>query len=249
VTRRARGWDAYLTDADRTVFERAGYGGSVGIGRRPALLVIDMNYAFCGREPLPILESVERWHNSCGPAAWEAIRAAVPLLDAARAAGLPVFHASGLECPVGGDVGLGRWRDTNRLEETDMTPEESRPVAALAPVGEEILIRRSKPSVFFGTELTSYLIDLGVDTVMVCGCTTSGCVRATVVDGFSLNFRMIVVEECTFDRAAAPHWVNLFDMHQKYADVLEVGELLEHPSFVPRPVELRPVAESASSRP
>jgi len=86
-------------------------------------------------------------------------------------------------------------------------------IAAASPRAQKV-----RPSMFFGTALAAYLTSLRVDTVLVCGCTTSGCVRATVVDAFSYSYKTIVVEECTFDRSAVSHKVNLFDMHQKYAD-------------------------------
>jgi nicotinamidase-related amidase len=88
----------------------------------------------------------------------------------------------------------------------------------------EVVIQKTKPSAFFGTPLASYLTGLGVDTVLVTGTTTSGCVRATVVDAFSNNFRTLVVEEAVFDRGDLPHKANLFDMHSKYADVITVDE-------------------------
>jgi nicotinamidase-related amidase len=107
-------------------------------------------------------------------------------------------------------------------------------IAPIAPRPEDIVIEKGKPSVFFGTLLSSYLVDLQADSIIACGTTTSGCVRATVIDGFSLNFRMSVVEECTFDRGQASHAINLFDMHQKYADVVPLAETLEFLRQLPR---------------
>jgi nicotinamidase-related amidase len=90
------------------------------------------------------------------------------------------------------------------------------------------VIEKHKPSAFFGTMLEGYLAQLEADSVITCGVATSGCVRATVVDGFSFNRRMIVVEECTFDRGQATHWINLFDMDMKYADVVTLEQTLSH---------------------
>lgn len=98
-------------------------------------------------------------------------------------------------------------------------------VKEIAPLAEESVICKSKPSVFYGTPLDSYLTLLKVDTLLVCGCTTSGCVRATVTDAFSRNLHVTVIEECIFDRFLASHKINLFDMHQKYADVVGVEEV------------------------
>ena len=90
------------------------------------------------------------------------------------------------------------------------------------------MLRKSSPSAFWGTPLAGHLTYHNVDTIITCGETTSGCVRASVVDGCTERYRMIVVEECVFDRHEAAHAINLFDMHQKYADVLPLGEVLEY---------------------
>src|SRR4029077_7262313 len=94
----------------------------------------------------------------------------------------------------------------------------------IAPAASDIVISKKKASAFFGTPLASYLVDMGVDTMLVTGVSTSGCVRATVVDGHAYNYRVCVVEEGTFDRSSVAHKVNLFDMHMKYADVVSLAE-------------------------
>ena len=94
----------------------------------------------------------------------------------------------------------------------------------IAPVKGETVIQKTKPSAFFGTPLASYLTHLGVDTVVVTGTTTSGCIRASVLDAFSNNFKSIVVEEAVFDRGEVSHKINCFDMNSKYADVIPVED-------------------------
>jgi nicotinamidase-related amidase len=131
----------------------------------------------------------------------------------------------------------GRWADKNsrRREDIDRRADrdEGNTIAPpIAPHAEDIVIRKSKPSVFFGTLLASYLVDLQADSILACGGTTSGCVRATVVDGFSYNYRMAVVEECTFDRGQASHAINLFDLRQKYADVITLEEAIGYLSTI-----------------
>ena len=96
----------------------------------------------------------------------------------------------------------------------------------IAPHPQDIVIKKQKPSGFFGSNLVSYLTLLGCDSVVVVGTTTSGCVRATAVDAFSLNYRVILAEEGCFDRSEASHAVSLCDMHSKYADVVPTGEVL-----------------------
>ena len=101
-------------------------------------------------------------------------------------------------------------------------------VDALAPGEGEYIVRKTQPSAFFGTGLAPWLVSRGVDTVIVTGCTTSGCVRASVVDSMSHNFRTVVARDGVGDRALAPHEANLFDMEQKYADLLSVREVLDY---------------------
>jgi len=95
-------------------------------------------------------------------------------------------------------------------------------------------VLKQKPSGFFGTNLLSYLVLLGCDSVVVTGTTTSGCVRATVLDAFSNNFRVTVAKEACFDRSQASHAVNLCDMHSKYADVLPVEEVKQYLASLPK---------------
>ena len=99
-------------------------------------------------------------------------------------------------------------------------------VAEVAPKESDVLLPKKHPSAFFGTPLASYLIERGVDTLVVTGCTTSGCVRGTVVDGFAYNFRVLVLHECVYDRSKVSHAVNLFDMSEKYADVMSTDDAL-----------------------
>jgi maleamate amidohydrolase len=107
-------------------------------------------------------------------------------------------------------------------------------VKEIAPLAHEFVIEKLKPSAFYGTPLLGYLIDLGVDTLLVCGTTTSGCVRATVLDAFNHNYHISIVEECTFDRFESSHAINLFDMNAKYADVIGVDEATDYMRGIPR---------------
>ena len=99
-------------------------------------------------------------------------------------------------------------------------------VAEVAPTEKDILVPKKHPSAFFGTPLASYLINTGADTLVVTGCSTSGCVRGTVVDGFAYNYRVLVPHDAVFDRSAVSHAVNLFDMSEKYADVMPAQDAL-----------------------
>jgi maleamate amidohydrolase len=220
-------WDDVISERDRQVMDAAGYGQNQNLGRRPALLVIDVNYGFVGRQPLPILEAIRRTRTSCGEAGWEAVKSIRILLDASRLALVPVIYSTGRSVTAGG--ALGRWSSKNRRTGEDAYDPKAREIVAeIAPLPGDLVIEKGKPSVFFGTELLSHLVDSGIDTLLVMGGTTSGCVRATVVDAFSYNLRVAVVEEGTFDRSEISHKVSLFDMAGKYANVWSLAEALEY---------------------
>ena len=227
-------WDDTLTERDKQVFAKSGYGKRAGFGQRPALLVIDMNYNFTGDKPEPILKSIERFRNSCGEEGWEGVYRIRELLDDTRKKKLPAFYTTGHE--GGSPVAFGRWHGKNSRGAEDKDERWAKGneiVAEIAPREGDVLIRKQKPSAFFGTPLMSMLNEAHADTVLVTGCTTSGCVRASVIDAFSYNFRIAVVEECVFDRGQASHKVNLFDMNAKYADVISLREAQEYIKSLP----------------
>lgn len=216
------GWRDLIPDRDWEVYETAGYGGRMALGRVPAVLVIDVTYGFVGKKGLPILEAIKEHPNACGPAGWEAIPHIQTVLDAARRLGAPVFYTAGTTRHVADN--LGRWRDKHRRT-LERPPDTQVIVEEIGPADGGVLIEKTKPSAFFGTPLTAILIDLGVDTVVVAGCTTSGCIRASVLDAFSYGFRVAVVEDGVFDRAELTNAVNLFDMDQKYANAMPAEQI------------------------
>ena len=221
-------WNQFLTERDKQVFATSGYGARQGFGKRPAILVIDVNYAFCGDKPEPILESIKKWRNSCGEDAWEGVKAIKKLVTAGRAKGLPVIYTTGTRREDNWDSGSWSWKN-NRSDEKPKTTSNidgNRIIDEIAPAPQDIVITKQKPSGFFGTPLLSYLVLLGVDSLLVTGTTTSGCVRASVLDAFSNNYRISLVEEGCFDRSQASHAINLCDMNAKYADVIKLEESL-----------------------
>jgi len=219
-----RPWDNYLTDHERSVLRQSGYGARQGFGTRPCLLIVDVTVGFVGPRDLNVLESNSIMPDSCGEAGWAAVDKTAVLIEAARAAGILIVYTRGLE-PTADAIGSGRWADKNsrwfapgrQADALDIVPE-------IAPK-QELLIDKARPSAFFGTPLLSLLIDANVDQLLVAGTTTSGCVRATVLDAFSLNYKVSVIEECTFDRIQASHAINLLDMDLKYADVVRLAEV------------------------
>jgi nicotinamidase-related amidase len=225
------GWDRFLTEQDRKVLEIWGKTKLNGFGKRPALLIVDALYYAVGDRREPIEESIKRWPMSCGLEGWEAIDRTVPVLDAARRYGIPVIHARDLH---GFPSPWQRWRAREKSRfSLDHLPEDVRSkyneiVDELAPIEGEPVIDRPSPSVFAGSPLLYHLTYNEIDTVIVCGESTSGCVRATVVDAATNRFYVGVIGDCTFDRTQASHWMNLFDMHSKYADVVDSPDIVEY---------------------
>jgi len=195
------------------IYRKQRFGMSSGIGGRCGLVLVDFVNGF-----------VDEAHFG-GPAIQAAVEATVPLLAAFRTAGLPVAHSRVVYAEGGADdnVFLLKVPGLARLTET---ADISQIVPELQPIEGERVIRKTSASAFFSTGLSEWLRMRGVDTVVVVGCTTSGCIRATVIDSLQFNFRTVVIEDCVGDRAEEPHRANLFDMRQKYADVLRRDDFL-----------------------
>jgi len=227
-------WNEFLTERDKQVFEKSGFGAEAGFGKRPALLVIDVSYNFCGDRPEPILESIKRFHNSCGEYAWESLPHIRKLIDKCHEKNIPVIYTTGTVREDGWDAGGWAWKNS-RTDEDVTAPKISgfnrdgnEIMDEIAPSPQDIVIYKHKPSAFSGTPLSGFLNDLGADSLLVTGTTTSGCVRASVIDAFSNNYRVSVVEEGCFDRSQASHAINLCDMHAKYADVVTTEDALAY---------------------
>jgi nicotinamidase-related amidase len=219
-------WDDILTERDKNVYETSGFGKKAELGARPAIIIIDVNYEFVG-EKQPILESIKKFPLSCGDSGWKSVESIGLLLARGRIKSIPVFYSIPEFRPETANIGATK---TVREKEkfTGAMPESKKVVKEIAPAEDDIVIYKQRASIFFGTPLISHLTRFHVDSLLICGTTTSGCVRASVVDAFSYGFRVAVVEECTFDRGEVSHKVNLFDMHQKYANVISLDETLAY---------------------
>jgi nicotinamidase-related amidase len=195
-------------------YARGGFGKRLGFGQRPALLVIDFVRAYLVKES-PLYAGVE-----------SAQAGAVTLLAAARAAGIPIVHTNVVYQPGGRDGGVF-FRKVPALSsfEAGAHPDLAAFAAGLEPLPGETVISKQYASAFFGTSLASTLTALGVDTVLIAGLSTSGCVRASAVDCCQHGFIPVVVAEAVGDRAAGPHEANLFDIHAKYGDVVGLDEV------------------------
>jgi maleamate amidohydrolase len=190
------------------IYQRQNFGNPVGFGRRTALLVVDFTVGF--NDPAQF----------GGGNIDAAVKRTVGLLDFFRTTGRPVAFTRLVYAEDGSDAGVFGIKAPGLLALTEHAP-AGQIVPELAPIAGELVVRKQQPSAFYGTGLGAWLVQRGVDTIVVTGATTSGCVRATVVDALSGNYRTIVARDCVGDRALGPHEANLFDMAQKYADVLD----------------------------
>ena len=194
------------------IYRKQQFGQKTGFGKLPALLVVDFVNGFVDPEILG------------GGNIAEAVAATGPLLEFFRAARLPVIFTRIVYADDGSDAGV--WcQKVPRLKDLTEAAHASQVVEALAPRPGELVIRKTQASAFFGTHLGGHLIARGVDSIVVTGCTTSGCIRASVIDAMSMNYRVTVAVDCVGDRAIGPHSANLFDMGQKYADLLTAAEI------------------------
>lgn len=219
------GWEPYLSERDKKHTELWGKKELNGFGEKPALLLIDNYYSVLGLKREDIFESMKTWRGSTGLEGWAAVDKTAELLAVARASGIPVIHVKGLH------TGVQSWGRRSRPASTmpkEMVEKGQQIVDELKPLPGELVIEKAAPSAFQGTPLAFQLQALGIDTLICCGETTSGCVRASVVDGATHRFRMAVVKECVYDRTEASHWINLYDMHHKYADVVDLDMAKEY---------------------
>ncbi|MDG4762547.1 isochorismatase family protein [Solwaraspora sp. WMMD406] len=218
-----RPWDDLVTDIDRQTIRRSAFGRRVGIGPRPALLVIDAQNYMVGPPP----GSTHEYPSAC-PSAAAALPTLRGLIDHARSVGVPVIYTQWTVAPGGSDIGVyGRKRDILTTQGWALEGSEGAQIHdAVAPESGDLVLVKKKPSAFHGTPLLNLLIDRGIDTVIVTGGATSNCVRATTIDSASYNFRTIVVEDCVFDRIDISHRIALFDVDRQFADVMPARDVM-----------------------
>jgi len=199
--------------SDLDIYEKQNFGNSSGIGQSPALLIIDFVNGFTDPEQFG------------GGNIVEAIEKTAELLAFARSRSMPVAMTRVVYADDGSDNGMFCVKAPG-LKALTEGAHASQIVDKLEPIDGEYVVRKTQPSGFFGTNLAGWLNSKGIDTVLVTGCTTSGCVRASVIDAMSYNFRTVIVTDGVGDRAKGPHEANLFDMGQKYGDLLTVDEII-----------------------
>ena len=218
-------WEKYLGEVDQATLARGRFARQMGFGKTPALVVIDAQRYMVG-EP----GKDDQWPSSCGEVGREALLQIKRLVHCAQGSGVPCFFTRFELDPSGRDIGVyARKRDLLSSEHWCLAGTVGAELSPELVVGEnDIEFVKKKPSGFHGTPLLGYLIDRNVDTVIVVGGATSNCIRATVFDGASYNFRVIVPHEAVFDRFAISHAISLFDMNRQFADVVAVDDVLKY---------------------
>lgn len=235
---RQRAWEPLLTERDQQFL--ADRGNQLrGFGERPVLIVIDMQYMACGDKREPFFDMIKRWPGGCGPEAWDAIDKQQELIAEARAAGIPVIYSRYIPQLIQFD-GFAK-KNPSPAEQPDPTEQRWQIVDEIKPEADDIVLDKSYASVMFGTPLVSWLIAMGVDTTIIIGNSTGGCVRASAIDLTTHNYNVIVVEDCVFDRVEVSHGAALLDMWMKYCDVLFKDEVSEYIATVTDGIAKQPV--------
>ncbi len=207
-----------IPQSDLEAYAKGGFGKRMGFGKKPCVLVIDMTYGFVDpKNPL-----------AQGSMGFKAVTHLGNLLEKARRHTVPIVYTTGLN-ELSNSMPIG----ISRKIVVHPQPEENKIVDEIAPHEDDVVIAKGKASVFFGTTLLTFLNHNDIDTLIVTGMTTSGCVRGTVVEAASYDYFVAIPEECVADRALVPHKVNLFDMDMKYADVVPLKEVLEYFESLP----------------
>jgi maleamate amidohydrolase len=211
-------WKDLVSEEMLEIYEP--YQRELYVGKNPAVLVVDLyNKVYMGG-PIPVREANRIQPGSCGEYAWAALPHTVRLLSAARRANIPVIyctrHAKTRANATFRKIPGPEAEDLYHIQEQ------------VAPESGDLVIYKERASAFFGTPLVAHLRLMGIDSLIICGEATSGCVRATAIDSFNYGFHNVVVEECTFDNTILCHKVNLFDLHHKYADVMRVDDVVVH---------------------
>ncbi|MGH7827379.1 MAG: isochorismatase family protein [Candidatus Binatia bacterium] len=219
-----REWETFFPDEERKMYEKAGYKGKQEFGRNPALLIIDVITGFTGTKSMDVMDAIDEFPTSCGKVAWDALPKIQQLLQACREADVSVIYSTSdpdFKAAFGNATKRG-------VDATDFEKIATEFPEMIKPQEGEFIVRKARASAFFGTHLITYLVRKNIDCLLVTGTSTCGCVRGTVLDGYSFGYPVFVVEECVFDRSRTSHLVNLFEMNAKYASVVQLADALKY---------------------
>jgi len=213
-------WQGTVPAEDIEIYKS--YRRETFVGAPAALIAIDLYEQVYQGGAKPVAEVAKTYPMSCGEHAFAAIEPTKRLFAAARAAGLPIFYSTGDTRPESKPAFVS----ATKRRRGSVNPEDYRIRPEFKPQPGDVVITKQRASAFYGTPLAAHLTQLGIHTAIICGETTSGCVRASAVDAYSHGYHVVLVEECCFDRVLLSHKVNLFDLHHKYADVMHLHEVV-----------------------
>jgi nicotinamidase-related amidase len=213
-------WDDAIDAPTRALLERRTVPAFAG--RRPALVAVDLYDLVYDGGALPVRELMEHYPASCGEHAWRALPPTVQLYETARRHGVPVVHVT---YDTRKETNLAIGPTHRRRRQPDLALYKIKD--ELAPREGELVVYKKRASAFFGTPLPAFLNELGIDCLFIVGESTSGCVRSSVVEAWSLGYPVAVVADCVFDRLPLSHKTSLFDMHCRYATVMPVAAACE----------------------
>jgi maleamate amidohydrolase len=213
-------WLKQVPAEDRKHYANIGMLSSFDMSARPALIIVDFTLGFSGRRGLELAEAAKEFPTACGPAAWAAIPPTARLANMFRALKFPIVYtfADTDNMRFAGSI-------STKMQRSNFPPQYNDFPEEIAPREGEWVMGKCKASAFFGTPLIAYLTRESIGSVVICGGSTSGCVRATAVDAAQNSYKTFVVEDCCFDRSNYAHCANLFDLQAKYATVVSVQEL------------------------
>lgn len=219
-------WEDALTNVDRIVIEKGGYGKKRGIGKKPLLVIIDTQHNYVGADK-PIEDQLGEWPSGGGEKAWIAIRKIGELKGLADRNNIPTLYTRNVQKKTTNFDSFAVKAKRDNTKYIDGTP-ESQIVKEIEPSERDLVVDKSYASAFFGTPLISYLIKMGIDSLIIVGGSTSGCVRATAVDAVTRNFNVAVVEDAVYDRIELSHKAGLLDLWMKYCDVVSSEEITKY---------------------
>lgn len=211
-------WFDLIPQQELDIYNTAGFARRQQPGKAPALLVVDCTLSFTGSRGKSVVEAIQEYKTACGPAGWKSLPFIKEAIALFRAKDWPVVFSRQSINDQNAVGGATKAANEYRGEGGNQILPE------IAPLPSEWLLEKPKASCFFGTPLVSYLHQKQVDTLVVVGVSTSGCVRASVIDAFSYGFKVFIIEEGCFDRSDFAHAANLFDMDAKYANVITFEE-------------------------
>lgn len=219
-------WEDALTEVDQLVIDKGGYGQRRGFGKKPAFVIIDPQYNYIGADK-PIGDQLDDWPSGGGEGAWRAVEKIKELKALADSKNIPIIYTRNVQKKTTSFDSFAVKAKRDNTKYVDGNP-ATEIIEELKPNENDLVVDKSYASAFFGTPFISYLIKMGVDTLILVGGSTSGCVRATAVDAVTHNFNVAVVEDCTYDRIQLSHKAGLLDLWMKYCDVIKSDDITEY---------------------